>query len=81
MKEYTVILLQLIIWSGFSFIEWLSKHDKQFYNALMFVVFMYIAFLLGNFIMKSARKTVVITFVSLLLYGSLQFSLTWIYSR
>lgn len=81
MREYTVILIQLIIWSGFSFIEWLSQHDTQFYNALMFLVFIYIAFVTGNFIMQSTRKTVIITLYSLILYVSIHFSLSWLGSR
>jgi hypothetical protein len=79
MKGYTVMIIQLFIWSGFTFIEWLSKHDTLLYKSLMFAVFLYIGFIIGDSILKSARKTVVITFCSLLLYGSIHLSLTWLY--
>lgn len=81
MKGYVVILLQLIIWSGYSVIEWLSKHDQPLYNGLMFLVFIYIAFLVGNALLKSAKKTLMMTVFSLLIYLSVQLSLSFIQSK
>lgn len=78
MKGYVVILLQLMIWSGYSVIEWLSKHDQPLYNGLMFLVFIYIAFVVGNSLLKSAKRTAMITFFSLLIYSSVQFSLSFL---
>ncbi|WP_445488498.1 hypothetical protein [Niallia sp. 03133] len=72
MKIYTAILLQLILWSGYSVIEWLSKHDLVIYKILMFGVFLYLAVTVGNYIIKSPRKTMFATFVSLAIYGSFQ---------
>ena len=76
MKEYAVILLQLMIWSGYSFMVWLSQHDQPLYNWLMFTVFLYLGFVLGNTIMKSTRKTVLITLFSIFLHATIQFSLS-----
>jgi hypothetical protein len=70
MRSYTVILLQLIIWSGYSLIEWLSKHDQALYNILMFLVFFYLAIMIGNFIIRSAKKTFLLTMISLSLYST-----------
>ena len=81
MKGYVVILLQLMIWSGYSVIEWLSKHDQPLYNGLMFLVFIYIAFLVGNSLLKSAKKTLLMTVFSLLIYLSVQLSLSFIQAK
>ncbi|MFE8695347.1 hypothetical protein ACFYKT_03120 [Cytobacillus sp. FJAT-53684] len=75
MKVYTALLLQLIIWSGYTFIEWLSKYDQLIYRVLMFFVFFYLAIIIGNTIMKSVRKTFFVTSLSLVLYGSFQFTM------
>ncbi|MBU8877657.1 hypothetical protein BGM26_01475 [Bacillus sp. FJAT-29790] len=78
MKIYTALLLQLMIWSGYTFIEWLSKYDQPVYKIMMFFVFFYIAVIIGNNIMKSVKKTFFITALSLTLYGSFQFTMALI---
>ncbi|WNS77015.1 hypothetical protein RRV45_08535 [Bacillus sp. DTU_2020_1000418_1_SI_GHA_SEK_038] len=78
MKVYTALLLQLIIWSGYTFIEWLSKYDQLIYKVLMFFVFLYLAIIIGNYIVKSAKKTFFVTALSLTLYGSFHFSMAFI---
>ncbi|MFT8320323.1 MAG: hypothetical protein ABF649_05395 [Bacillus sp. (in: firmicutes)] len=72
MKIYTAILLQLILWSGYSIVEWMSKYDLVMYKILMFAVFLYLAITIGNYIVKSPRKTMFATFISLAIYGSFQ---------
>jgi hypothetical protein len=79
MKTYSVIMIQLIIWSGYTFLEWLSKHDHPVYNVLMFFVFFYLAVILGNFIIKSPKRTFMVTMLSLGLYGSFQAALAFIH--
>ncbi|MGP7818901.1 hypothetical protein [Niallia sp. 01092] len=76
MKVYTAILIQLILWSGYSIIEWLSKHDLFIYKIFMFGVFLYLAITIGNYIIKSPRKTMLATFISLAIYGSFQMIMT-----
>lgn len=73
MKSYTVILLQWMIWSAFTLSEWLSRHDKRQYKVLMFCVFLYLALLLGKTIMKSWRKTIFVTGLSITLYSCMYF--------
>ncbi|WP_369425967.1 hypothetical protein [Cytobacillus pseudoceanisediminis] len=41
MKIYTALLLQMLIWSGYTFIEWLSKYDQLIYKVIMFFVFLF----------------------------------------
>lgn len=76
MKVYTVFLLQLIIWSGYTFIEWLSQHDQLMYKIIMFFIFLYLAIIIGNSIMKSVKKTFFVTSLSLALYGSFYFTMS-----
>lgn len=75
MRVYVVVLLQLILWSGYTLLEWLSQHDQVVYNVLMFFIFFYLAIQIGNSIMKSAKKTIFITTFSLSLYASFHFTL------
>ncbi|WP_462409112.1 hypothetical protein [Neobacillus sp. Marseille-QA0830] len=75
MRVYVVILLQFIIWSGYTFIEWLSKHDQLIYKVIMFFVFFYIAFLIGNKVTQSVKKTLFITTLSLVIYTSLHYTM------
>ena len=69
-RIYSVLLLQWVIWSGYTFMEWLSKHDHPLYNGLMFVIFLYLAIKSGNYIIKSTRKTLLTTLLSLSIYIS-----------
>jgi hypothetical protein len=75
MKVYTAMLLQLIIWSGYTFIEWLSKYDLLFYKVLMFFVFLYLAVLIGNYVVKSMKITAFVTSLSLSVYGLFHFTM------
>lgn len=75
MKIYVIVLYQMIIWSSFTLLEWLSKHDDPIYNILMFLVFFYIAVASSNYMIKSIKDTFVITVFSLCMYGLIQFAL------
>ncbi|PLS06400.1 hypothetical protein [Neobacillus cucumis] len=75
MKVYLVVILQFIIWSGYTLIEWLSKHDQLIYKVIMFFVFFYLAFMLGNHVTKSRKKTLFITALSLVMYTSIHYTL------
>lgn len=79
LKVYAVLLLQLMIWSGYTLIEWLSKHDHPIYNGIMFLVFFYLATLIGNHIMRSTRKTFFITLLSLAIYVSFHMTMSFIF--
>ncbi|KAA9026026.1 hypothetical protein F4V44_09090 [Niallia endozanthoxylica] len=71
MRAYMVIIIQLMIWSGFTYIEWLSRFDWYIYKMIMFFIFFYLAIVIGNWIIHSTRKTMMITFISLSLYSFL----------
>ncbi|WML43556.1 hypothetical protein [Neobacillus sp. PS3-40] len=76
MRFYIVIMLQLMIWSGYTLIEWLSKHDQLVYKVMMFFVFFYLSFYIGNTITKSSRQAIFITALSLIIYSSFHYTLT-----
>lgn len=73
MRIYIVVVLQLMIWSGYTFIEWLSMHDQLVYKVVMFLIFFYLAFSIGNAVTKSSRKAIFITALSLAIYSSFHY--------
>ncbi|WP_428908794.1 hypothetical protein [Niallia sp. Krafla_26] len=73
MRLYTVIIIQLMIWSGFTLAEWLSKKDLLVYKVIMFMIFFNLAILIGNYFIRSTKKTFYTTISSLGLYGFLHF--------
>ncbi|MBS4177271.1 hypothetical protein KHA89_07005 [Bacillus sp. FJAT-49731] len=78
MKKYVALLLQLIIWSGFTMAQWLSGKDHFFSKIILFVVFFYLAFLLARMIVKSNKLTLWITIMSLSTYGMLHLLLSYV---
>lgn len=78
MRYYVVVLVQLMIWSGYTFIEWLSRHDQILYNVLMFFVFVYIAVISGNYIVRSKKITFYLTLLSLSIYGFIHAGLNYL---
>jgi hypothetical protein len=74
MRVYVLIILQFMIWSGFTFVEWLSVHDQLVYKVIMFFIFYYLAFSLGHLVTKSGPKAFFITCLSLSIYSSLHFT-------
>ncbi|MBW8348686.1 hypothetical protein K0H71_04370 [Bacillus sp. IITD106] len=78
MKKYVALLLQLIIWSGFTLAEWLSGKDHLVSKVILFIVFSYLAILLASKIVDSSRDTFIITVLSLVTYGLLQSMLNFL---
>ncbi|AKM18375.1 Uncharacterised protein [[Flavobacterium] thermophilum] len=68
MKAYVAFLLQMMIWSSFSLIEWLSGRDRPFFRGLMLCVFMYIAFLLARQLGLATRKALLTTAATAAVY-------------
>jgi hypothetical protein len=75
MRTYIVILIQFIIWSGYTLIEWLSKHDQLVYKVIMFLIFFYLSFFIGSVVIKQSRKAIFITVFSLTIYGSFHYTM------
>ena len=79
MKKYVALILQLMIWSGFTLVEWLSGRDHILAKAILFSVFFYLAFLLARMIVKSNRTTIFITVASLSAYAGIHLLLNTLY--
>ncbi|RST75350.1 hypothetical protein D4T97_008880 [Siminovitchia acidinfaciens] len=71
MKKYVALLLQLMIWSGFTLVEWLSGRDHMLAKTILFAVFFYLAFLIARMIVKSNKTTIFITLASLGAYAGI----------
>lgn len=78
MRIYVIMIVQLMIWSAFTLIEWLSKHDQLLYKVIMFFVFFYLAFAFCNRATQSTEKTLFITSLSLMIYSSIHYTLALI---
>jgi len=72
MKVYLVFLIQMLIWSAFSIIEWLSGRDRPFFKGLLLFVFLYIAFLIAQKIGLRSGKAFVTTVMTLIIYFGCQ---------
>ncbi len=68
MKRYIVFLMQWIVWSGYTLAEWLSRHDKWLFKAIMFILFFQLAILIARKILKTKLQTGAVTMLSLAAY-------------
>ena len=68
MKSYVAVLLQMMIWSGYSLAEWLSNHDRPGYNMGMFLIFVFLAFNIAKYVVKSTKASLIITGATLSFY-------------
>ncbi|GAC91227.1 hypothetical protein KN10_1663 [Anoxybacillus flavithermus NBRC 109594] len=68
MNMYIVFLLQLLIWSLFSLVEWRSAHDHFIFKALLFVMFMYVAFLLALRFRLTKKRACWTTLLTIAIY-------------
>ncbi|KXG10397.1 hypothetical protein AT864_00988 [Anoxybacillus sp. P3H1B] len=76
MKEYVVFLSQMMIWSSFSLIEWLSGRDRPLFRGLLLCIFLYFAFLLARKMGLRTKKAIWITLLTAIIYFSCQ-RLVW----
>ncbi|MBS4198807.1 hypothetical protein KHA93_03965 [Bacillus sp. FJAT-49732] len=74
-KKYIALLLQLMIWSGFTLAEWFSGKEHLLSKVILFIVFSYLAILIARKIVESKKDTLIITVVSLFTYGLLHSAL------
>jgi hypothetical protein len=72
MKMYVAFLLQMMIWSSFSLVEWLSGRDRPLFRGLLFCIFLYLAFLLARKVGLRTRKAIVATLFTAVFYFSCQ---------
>ncbi|GMB08614.1 hypothetical protein EDD69_10514 [Thermolongibacillus altinsuensis] len=68
MKEYVVFLLHMFIWNCFSIVEWLSARDRPIFKAMLFIIFVYVAFLLALRFRLQRKKAFWTTIASITIY-------------
>ncbi|HZG70882.1 MAG TPA: hypothetical protein VEY51_05020 [Chondromyces sp.] len=76
MRYYVVLLIHLMFWSFFTLAKWLSRGDHIEYHLILFMVFLYLSIQVAMYILKTKRGTLFTTFAGLLIYFSLQKSLS-----
>ncbi|KOO50929.1 hypothetical protein [Priestia koreensis] len=62
-----LLCIHLILWSGYSFVEYLSNRDKLSSKVILFVVFGYVAYLIAERLIERKRTAL---FVTILILGS-----------
>ncbi|WP_078547405.1 hypothetical protein [Litchfieldia alkalitelluris] len=65
MRNYLIILIQLLIWCIYSIVEWVSKSDGIKSKGILLLIFCYFAFLAASKIGLSKRHAALITFFTL----------------
>ncbi|WP_453997235.1 hypothetical protein [Bacillus nitroreducens] len=79
MKVYVIGLFQVLIWSIFSFVTWLSRSDSLVAKAILLIIFCYFAFLIAikiGLTRKSSLLTTIITFLSFFTFEKLFWAIT-----
>lgn len=72
MKVYVIGLIQVLIWSTFSLVTWLSRSDSLFAKGILLVIFCYLAFLIANKIGLTRKSSFLITAISFLFFFSFE---------
>ncbi|MCA1029900.1 hypothetical protein LCL95_02490 [Bacillus timonensis] len=72
MRVYLIVLLQLLLWSLYSFIEWFAKYDGVKSKGILLIVFIYLAFLMANSIGLPKKYALVTTVTTMLSFFALQ---------
>ncbi|HLU23398.1 hypothetical protein [Lederbergia graminis] len=75
LKKYVAMLIQTFFWCGYTVAEWLSGKDHFIYKLVLFIVFLYLAFLTARKIVESNRISIIVTITSLGAYGIVYFIL------
>lgn len=78
-RGYVAILIQLMLWSGFYLAIWLAGNDFLLSKLLIFVVFLYLAYITAKKILNSNRISIFVTMASLSIFSLLQLSLFWLF--
>lgn len=72
MKNMSSYLVQTFVWSGYAFVEGVSRRDSLQSKLLLLVVFIYIGYLTAVAIGLSRKRAVYITAVTLALFFSIK---------
>ncbi|MEH7234896.1 hypothetical protein [Bacillus sp. JJ1562] len=72
MKVYVIGLIQVLIWSAFSMVTWLSGSDSLLSKVILLIIFCYVAFLIANKIGLTRKGSFLITFISFICFFSFE---------
>ncbi len=72
MKKYTVIIIQVLIWSLYSIVEWVAKYDGFKSKIILLLIFSYFAFLAASKIGLSRKQSICTTILTLLVFFTCQ---------
>jgi hypothetical protein len=75
-----VISVQNLIYSGFIFIEMLSKREWIYAKGLLLIVFLHLAFIAANALGYSTKYSLKLTVITFTLFYSLQQTFWWLFS-
>ncbi|MGM7720211.1 hypothetical protein [Metabacillus sp. Hm71] len=63
-----VYCCQLLLWSGYSLVGWLSKKDSVIAKAFLLLVFFYLAYLIAYTCLKTKKAAFLISLASLIIF-------------
>ncbi|WP_077617673.1 hypothetical protein [Bacillus sinesaloumensis] len=72
MKIYVIGLIQILIWSAFSLVTWLSQSDSMFAKVILLIIFCYVAFLIATKIGLTRKGSLLVTVISFLCFFSFE---------
>ncbi len=79
MYRYIVFLLQMMLWSGYTVAEWISRRDHIEYKWLMFIIVLYLALVIGKRFIHSKQEITIITIVSLSSFYICRYLFEWLF--
>lgn len=75
MRLFISIVVHALIWSGFSLVIHLSKHDRRLFEIVLLFLFAYFTYLLTYFLFKEKKFALQTTIISSLVYYVMSFCL------
>ncbi|MGM0873498.1 MAG: hypothetical protein ACQEWV_01650 [Bacillota bacterium] len=63
-----VYCYHLLLWSGYSIVDWLSKKDSIIAKTILLIMFFYLAYLIAFTILKTRKRAILISFLTLLFF-------------
>jgi hypothetical protein len=72
MKQYIVMLIHCLIWSGYTIVEWLADKDRLEAKIMLLLIFSYFAYLTAHSCGISKRKSFVTTICTMVLFFTLK---------
>ncbi|MFC4320343.1 hypothetical protein [Litchfieldia salsa] len=68
MKNYTVVIIQFIIWSIYSIVEWISQSDGYKSKMILLIIFSYFAFLTATKFGLTRKRAVITTLATISIF-------------